>query len=191
MSSDPARLVLVVGPSGAGKDTLMRAAAALLMDAPDIVFVRRAITRISDASEDHDSLTPEAFAAMVEEGAFALHWSAHGLDYGIPRAGLRTGGVAVCNGSRAIAGQARALYPHSQIVLVTAPPEVLAARLRARGRESAIEDRLNRQVARESWQADLVIDNSGPVAAGAQRLADFLRAQSCHECRLAEQATSA
>ena len=176
MSSDPARLVLVVGPSGAGKDALMRAAAALLAGEPDIVFVRRAITRMSDASEDHDSLSPEAFSARVAADAFALHWSAHGLDYGIARSALRLGRIAVCNGSRAIAGQARRTWPHTQIVLVTAPQPILAARLKARGRELAIEDRLNRHVAGEDWQADLVIDNSGPLAQGAAKLAAFLRA---------------
>ena len=42
-------LVVVVGPSGAGKDTLMRAAAEHFEGRPDVHFVQRAITRPAEA----------------------------------------------------------------------------------------------------------------------------------------------
>jgi len=74
--------VAVVGPSGAGKDTLIRAVVAAR---PDIVAARRVISRdADDATEVFDSVTPDAFAAAAERGDFVLHWQAHGLGYGIP-----------------------------------------------------------------------------------------------------------
>ena len=75
--------VAIVGPSGAGKDTLIRAVAEAVSDRPEIIFVRRIITRLSDGvTEDHDTMTPEAFEAGRAAGTFCLSWGAHGLFYG-------------------------------------------------------------------------------------------------------------
>ena len=175
----PARLVLVVGPSGAGKDTLMARAAAALAGEARIRFPRRVVTRVADAAEVHDSLGTAEFAAAVAAGRFALHWQAHGLAYGIPAAAVSGGGVAVCNVSRAVIAQARAQFAGTQVVCVTAPREIRAARLAGRGREAgqadAILARLEREVAGDAEKgAELVIDNSGSVEAGAACLARFL-----------------
>ena len=67
----PGRLFLIVGPSGAGKDTLLRHAAAALGRNPDIVFVRRIVTRPPSAAEDHHSVSPDEFLAAARHGAFA------------------------------------------------------------------------------------------------------------------------
>ena len=54
------RLVAIVGPSGAGKDTLIRGALAAR---PDLHLARRVITRPADTdSEDFDSVTEADFA---------------------------------------------------------------------------------------------------------------------------------
>lgn len=175
----PVRLVLVVGPSGAGKDTLMARAAVALAGEARITFPRRVVTRVADAAEDHDSLDAAEFAAAVAKGCFALHWQAHGLAYGIPAAALCGGGVAVCNVSRAVIAQARAQFSGTQMVYVTAPREIRAARLAARGREAGQADAILARLAREvtgdaQGSAELVIDNNGSVEAGAARLAGFL-----------------
>lgn len=180
MSSDPTRLVLVVGPSGAGKDTLIAAAAEAFAGDKRIRFPRRVVTRLADAAEDHDSCSAAEFAAAVASNSFALHWQAHGLAYGILAASLAGGGVVVCNVSRAVIGNARACYPGARAVYVTAPRDIRAARLAARGREAgqaeAIAARLAREVAGDAaGAADLVIDNCGSVAEGAARLQRFLR----------------
>ena len=76
------RLIAVVGPSGVGKDSVM---AGLHKTLPNLHLVRRVITRAPDlGGEDYDAVTVPQFEAMVESGAFAVHWRAHGLHYGIP-----------------------------------------------------------------------------------------------------------
>ena len=129
----------VLGPSGAGKDTVIELAQAALAGNPDVVFVRRVVTRPSDGSEDHLSATPESFALAEASGAFALSWHAHGHDYGLPvgfERDIRGGKVVVANISRSVAALARARYRDARLVHVTAPPDVLAARRAARHRAS-------------------------------------------------------
>ena len=59
-------LILVAGPSGAGKDTLIRLAQERLRDDPRFVFVRRVITRAKEAGgEDHEPTDPADFAARA------------------------------------------------------------------------------------------------------------------------------
>jgi phosphonate metabolism protein PhnN/1,5-bisphosphokinase (PRPP-forming) len=174
------RLVLVVGPSGAGKDTLLAAGKAALAGDPRFVFPRRAVTRPAMAAlEDHDSVTPEAFAAARAAGAYALDWEAHGLGYGLPVRlvdDIAAGRVVVCNGSRAMVNAAQAKFPGTQVLLIEATPEVRAQRLAGRGRESAgeIAARLGREVP-EVPPGAVRIDNSGELADGIARFVTALR----------------
>ena len=164
-------LVLVVGPSGAGKDTLIEAAHAALADDPRFVFVRRVVTRHAvTALEDHATMDEAAFTVALMRGDFALHWEAHGLRYGIPAtidADLDAGRVVVANGSRAAIPAAREKYPDCVVLLVTADRTVRAARLAARGRESAedVRARLEREGIELSPDVErIAIDNSGALA---------------------------
>ncbi|MFD2854738.1 hypothetical protein ACFSZS_08105 [Seohaeicola zhoushanensis] len=131
------RLFAVVGPSGSGKDTLI---AAIAQARPDLHIVRRVITRPSAAGgEPFEGVTPAEFERRRAAGAFLFDWQAHGLSYGIPAdlaRVLATGRDALFNGSRAMLAEAAAKVPALHILHVTARPEVLAARLAARGRET-------------------------------------------------------
>jgi ribose 1,5-bisphosphokinase len=143
MTTPRGTLFLVVGPSGAGKDTLISGARGALKGDPRFVFPRRAITRSQVAgAEDSETIAPGAFAAAIAAGAFALTWRAHGLRYGIPSAieqALARGRHVVINVSRAVILQARQRYQPIRVVEVWAPPEALARRLAARARESGAE----------------------------------------------------
>lgn len=169
-------LVLVVGPSGAGKDTLLKGARAALADDPGFRFVRRTITRPADPEgEDHEPVTEDAFVKR----AFALRWGAHGLRYGIPvdiETDLARGAIVVANVSRGVITEAAARYP-TRVILVTAPATVLARRLASRGREDAadIASRLARDVAVPAdVRCDTVI-NDGTLAEGVERFVAALR----------------
>ena len=174
-------LVLVVGPSGAGKDTLINAAKSALAGDERYVFPRRVVTRHAIASlEDHDSVTLEEFALRAANGAYALSWEAHGLRYGLPasiRDDIAAGRVVVMNGSRAIVDAARETFPGTVVILVDASADVRAQRLAGRGRESAAE--VAARLAREA-PADIPnairVDNSGAVAEGISRFLTALRA---------------
>jgi ribose 1,5-bisphosphokinase len=138
-------LVLVVGPSGAGKDTLLGMARAALAHDARVRFVRRVITRPAEAGgEDHEPVSEAAFAGR----SFALQWQAHGLHYGIPAdiaEDLSRRRAVVANVSRGVIVQAAERYP-TRVIEITAPPHILAQRLVARARET--EDDVAKRLAR-------------------------------------------
>jgi ribose 1,5-bisphosphokinase len=176
-------LVLVVGPSGAGKDSLIAGARLALAHDPGFVFPRRFITRPEDAGgEDHVAVDAAAFARLRERPGFFLSWRAHGLDYGISAtaaADLAAGRTVVVNVSRTVLDEARARYRPILVVAVTAPVEILGARLAGRGRESEsdIAERLSRAGLAPPGGADVVpLANDGPLAAATARFVDMLRA---------------
>lgn len=130
-------LFAIVGPSGAGKDTLLAGALELR---PDLVLVRRVITRPTEAGgEDFEGVSEIEFARRHAAGEFALDWHAHGLRYGIPAAQIDSSRDVLFNGSRAALPAAQARFPGLVVIVVTAPVAVLAARLAARGRETAAD----------------------------------------------------
>src|SRR4029077_5712841 len=78
-------LILVVGPSGAGKDSIIAGAADYSRGNPRIVFARRVITRpVAAGGENHCPVSRTEFAEWREAGRLMLHWQAHGFDYGLP-----------------------------------------------------------------------------------------------------------
>ena len=176
----PGRLVLVVGPSGAGKDTLIAGARTACANDATVVFPRRVVTRQSTSSEDHDTLSDAAFGEAVAAGVFALWWEAHGHRYGIPSSidgDIRSGRTVVCNVSRTILGLARQRYASVVVVMVTAPRKILESRLAGRGRESDGNhaDRVGRSGQPElSVEADVEIQNVGRVEIGIRRLLNVI-----------------
>ena len=176
----PGRLVLVVGPSGAGKDTLLDLARAACADDRDISFPRRVVTRQASPSEDNAWIDPDGFSAALARGDFAMHWEAHGHCYALPRAiedEIRAARTVVVNVSRTVVDAMRRAYADVIVVQVTAPPEVLAERLtaRARGSDGQIEQRLRRAVDEIAVAADVTIVNVGAAEQHAERLVRIIR----------------
>ena len=174
-------LFLVVGPSGVGKDTLLKGARAALAGDERFVFARRSITRPAEADgEDHEPLTPDEFAHRRRTGGFWFTWTAHGLDYGLPgdiADLLAQGRHVVANGSRATVADLAARYRTLVIVEVSAPPDLVAQRLKSRGRELAeqVARRLARSAPSLPPHLDIIrVVNDADLSIGTERLVEAL-----------------
>lgn len=176
MSSHPAtgQLVYVIGPSGAGKDSLMgwllahwptavgSPALSPLPPLPPLHLARRTITRAPGPSgEQHESVDEACFAQLLADGALAMDWAAHGLHYGIRAtelAPLSAGACVLVNGSRAALRRVTQRFPDVAVLHITASAPTLQARLLSRQRESGndVQRRMARTVslagvARHRW----------------------------------------
>jgi ribose 1,5-bisphosphokinase len=174
----PGRLVLVVGPSGAGKDSLLSLARAACAGDAGIVFPRRVVTRPASPTEDNVQVTHDAFREALAGGDFAVHWEAHGHCYALSRAiddDVRAGRTVVFNASRTVIETVRRAYAHVVVVSITAPSNVLAERLASRGRDSdgPIEPRLRRAVGEAV--ADATIVNVGAIEPHARSLVQIIK----------------
>jgi ribose 1,5-bisphosphokinase len=175
----PGVFFYILGPSGAGKDSVIAWARAA-SDPGCIAFAHRYITRpaVADA-ENYVALTSAEFAARRQAGWFALDWESHGLSYGIGREidRWRADGIAVViNGSRAYLAEAIARYPEIRPVLITAPEAIRRARLQKRNREAgpALAERLEERA--EVVHPRLVtIENRGALAEAGEALVAVLR----------------
>lgn len=181
-------MVVVVGPSGAGKDTLIDYIRKTLSARPDVHFVRRTITRPAEAGgEDHTPASEAEFTALRAAGGFCVDWQAHGLRYGIPSAVcdvLQRGGLAIANGSRSALPHFAAAFPNLLVINIVANPDVLAERLKARGRET--EDDIAARLRRSEeftippGYRCVTIDNSGDLKEAGEAFLTVLATMS-HE----------
>jgi ribose 1,5-bisphosphokinase len=170
----------VVGPSGAGKDTLIDLARAACAGDSGIVFPRRVVTREASSFEDNEQISPEAFRQAAAAGAFAVHWEAHGHGYGLPRAiedDIRAGRSVVANVSRTVIDAMRRAYADVVVVSITAPAEVLSQRLAARARSSdgQLTERLGRAVNNPAAAPDVTIVNVGSAENHARELLRIIK----------------
>lgn len=169
-------LFYIVGPSGAGKDTLIAGAMEQLAGTGRYVKTRRLITRPESVGEDHIPVDPDTFERMAQAGAFLHSWEAHGLRYGLPVSilgELKRGRNVLANGSRAAMPDLSGVVDRFVVVEITAPAEVLKDRLMGRGRETETE--VDARVARAAQPLQVAGDfaqvmNDTTVPAAVTRL---------------------
>lgn len=173
------RVIAVVGPSGVGKDSVMQGLAEVM---PKLHVVRRVITRAPDlGGEDYDAVSAQEFQNLVRDGAFAVHWGAHGLFYGIPqtvRYQLNKGTDCLVNFSRKALQAGADAFPNFVVLHITAEPETLATRLASRGRES--EEDIARRLAEASKPIPgnlevITLSNDGPLNLTVSRAVALLQ----------------
>lgn len=141
-SAGTGRLVVISGPSGAGKTSICQ---ALLEQLPDAVWSVSATTRPRRAGEvdgeSYEFLSDERFDARLAEGAF-LEWAAYvGHRYGTPRRPieqwLSQGRIVVMEIDVQGGMQVAESMPDSIRIFVLPPsPDSLRARLEGRNTEA-------------------------------------------------------
>jgi ribose 1,5-bisphosphokinase len=187
-------LFYVIGPSGAGKDSLMTYAREQLAgQSPEqqpgrssgqkpVLFAHRYITRPMDAGgENHVCLTVSEFLTRQTLGLFALHWQSHQNHYGIGAeiiTWMNAGANVVVNGSREYLPTASERFPEMKVILIEVSPDVLRHRLTERGRESPaeIETRIARsqQIAPVSHPNLIRLSNDAPLVESGGRFVALL-----------------
>ncbi len=179
------RLLYVMGPSGAGKDTVLQGVHDQL--GGKVHIAPRVITRPCDSSEKHAvGVSHAQFLALEAAGHFALTWRANNLAYGISHditQWLSSGLDVLVNGSRAYLPQARLRFPDLQPILLQVQPDELRLRLQRRGREDSAQ--INARMQRNTRLQTLpyphqgnpvvIINNSGPVEHAINALCQFLQ----------------
>jgi len=173
------RVILVVGPSGSGKDTLLRSAREHFDKEEQFAFVRRYITRLPDRNEDNYFLDPAAFTLLNNAGFFLSTWRSHDNFYGISYHALNesdTVKVAVCSVSRSAVSDFERRYARTTTILVTAQEEVLRQRLQNRGREddAAVRRRLARADKAVVARDLIIFDNSQSLEYSAALFVELL-----------------
>jgi ribose 1,5-bisphosphokinase len=175
-------LVIVIGPSGSGKDSLIAGARTALSSNPSFYFTSREITRPAGAGgETHIAVSVEEFLQRRDSGVYAIFWHAHDTWYGINRTikdQLADGKVVVFNGSRGAIDEAKKRFPGLKIVYISAPDAVLAERLTLRGRESSpqVRERMmrNEQLKSIPYGA-IVLSNAGSLQQTQDKFIDILQ----------------
>jgi ribose 1,5-bisphosphokinase len=177
------RLIYVVGPSGAGKDSVLMRLRETWGSKNAVHWARRTVTREAQpGGEAHESVSESEFQRLLDQNAFAIHWQANGLFYGVRQGELLPlyqGRCVFVNGSRGHLDRLLASFPEASVVHITASAEVLRERLRLRQRESELD--IDRRIARKVNMAlpenTLLIQNDSSLDAAVKALRMGLKAR--------------
>ena len=177
----PGFLILVIGNSGSGKDSIIKGAVEKYSrEKPSIHLVQRYITRPPSETENNISITPNEFKKMEKENQFALKWNIYGLSYGVSieiDEWLKNGDLVLVNVSRTIVKNVRKIYKNVKVVFIQVPLEVSVERLKRRARENQkhLEERIERARKNQTFpNADFIIDNSGLLDNAINQFLEYL-----------------
>ena len=138
------KVILIVGASGVGKDTLIKEAKKELKK--KFNFIRRYITRKPDKSEKNFFLEDSAFEILKENDFFISYWDAHNNLYGISKDSIRNK-TNIISISRSKISDFEKNFDKVYVINITLNDTELKRRLIKRGRENIkeIEKRLERK----------------------------------------------
>ncbi|TET01923.1 MAG: phosphonate metabolism protein/1,5-bisphosphokinase (PRPP-forming) PhnN [Promethearchaeota archaeon] len=177
----PGLLVLVVGNSGSGKDSIISGVVKRFpSDLKEIHLTQRYITRPASETEDNIAITPEIFKEMSLQKKFAFEWHIYDLDYGVPidiDDWLKKGHPVLVNVSRTIVKKARSIYRKILVVFIKVPFEITFQRIKERDRESGkqLQQRIQRAKDNQTFpDADFVVDNSGELEIAIDQFLSYL-----------------
>ena len=169
------KIVLIVGPSGVGKDTLLKYSKKVLKENSTFNFVKRYITRKPDSNEKNYYVQEEAFDLLKKEDFFVSSWQAHENLYGISKSSVQNG-VNIISISRSHVQDFERVYDEVYTIHVTIPKELLLQRLRLRARESEAEIMQRFKRTYETIDAKNLIefDNSKNIEASCEAFVTIL-----------------
>ncbi len=140
------RLVLISGPNGVGKDTLINAMMSNVADdGPTLRRIPRTTSRLPRPGEedgiDYRFRTEEEIVADADRYLGITRYPGNDCIYALDRAdyeGLEDGCIGISTAGIEFIGTLRSMYPAARSIYIL-PPSVpaLAARLRGRGRSEA------------------------------------------------------
>lgn len=176
LGSAGAQLVIISGPSGVGKDTIIDALRARPRD-PDYHYVVTCTTRCPRPGEvpdvSYQFLTPEAFHALRDAGELLEANEVHGNWYGTPRrdvaAALAAGHDVILKIDVQGAQVVKERVPDALLVFIVPPSlEALFQRLRSRATESADELEIRQrnaaiELARQGDYDRVVVNETGEI----------------------------
>ena len=185
---DPTTFVVVVsGPSGAGKDTVIRAALAQDDSLATVATVKTRPPRPGEVDGVHQVfLSEDEFDQWLADDRFLEHADVYGHRSGVPReaveALLRDGKTVILRtdvqGARTL--KQRVVDP--LLVFVAAPPEALARRMQERAGDSPDEmaTRLRAaeaEIAEADWFDVVIVNEDGRQDEASAAFLEAIRAE--------------
>lgn len=159
------KIVLICGPSGAGKDFLIKEASAYFKDNQKVNFVSRYITRPPDSFEQNYFVCKEGFNTLQKNGFFLIWWESFGNLYGIPKNQIKAKCVNFISVSRTVIDFFENNFTDVCTIFVTADFNVIYERLLKRNREDEkiIKKRLERYNLHFNAKNKVIFKNQGPT----------------------------
>ena len=173
------QLIVVVGPSGSGKDTLLK---KVINKIPNSILIKRYITRKKDIkNEDHYSISIKNFEDKISKKFFFIYWKAHGFSYGIPFKEIKKieqGKKVIFNGSRKILFKIKKKVNNVKIINITASSTIIKRRLvnRAREDKKSIIKRIKRKINLLPKNTITIINNKS-ISIGTNKLKKIILAE--------------
>jgi phosphonate metabolism protein PhnN/1,5-bisphosphokinase (PRPP-forming) len=163
------QLFVVVGPSGSGKDTLLK---KVINKIPNSILVKRYITRKKDIkNEDHYSISIKNFEDKISKK----------FSYGIPYKEIKKikqGKKVIFNGSRKILFKIKKKVNNVKIINITASSTIIKRRLvnRAREDKKSIIKRIKRKINLLPKNTITIINNKS-ISIGTNKLKKIILAE--------------